>query len=374
MRKPFDVRGFSAVLYKEWIHVLRDRTTLILALLLPTLQLLIFGYAVNTKVEHISTAYYNEDRGPMSILALDALRSSQDFDLKRQAESRQQLEALIVAGRVHVAVDIPPNFTADVIAGRPAQLQVLIDGSDSTVAQEAFGASALIGQALAAKLRPQAAVNATLIDVRPRMLFNPSLRSANFLVPGLIGLIMQLITIFLMSLSIVGERERGTLDQLLVTPIGSLGIMLGKIVPYVTIGFVDFIGVLLAMVFIFQVPIAGSLPLLLALGLCFLAAALGLGLIVSAVAQTQLQAILMTFATVGPAVLLSGFIFERELMPPVMQWIGLTIPLTYFLEILRGIVLRGAGLDALWPQVLAMTGLGVFLIVAASIRFARTTS
>lgn len=368
------MRGFTAVLYKEWIHVMRDRVTLILALALPTLQMLLFGYAINTRVEHIKTAYYNEDHGPIAIQALNALAASQDFDFVRQASSRQQLESDIVAGTVHVAIDIPPNFSADVLAGRTGQLQVLIDGSDSSIAQEALASSSLIGQALSAQLHPQAAVSATLVDVRPRMLFNPALRSANFLVPGLIGLIMQIITVFLMSLSIVGERERGTLDQLLVTPIGLTGLMLGKIVPYVTIGFVDFLLLLLAMVYVFQVPIAGSVPLLLALGLCFLFAALGIGLFVSAVAQNQLQAILMVFAFTLPSVLLSGFFFERELMPPIMQWIGLLIPLTYFLEILRGIVLRGAGLDALWPQVLAMTALGLVLIVAASIRFARTAS
>jgi len=374
MRPPLDFRGFTAVLYKEWIHVLRDRVTLILALALPTLQMLIFGYAINTRVEHIKTAYYNEDQGPIAIQALNALAASQDFDLVRAASSRQQLQSDIVAGKVHVAIDIPPNFSADVLAGRTAQLQVLIDGSDSSIAQEALASSSLIGQALSTELRPQATVSAAIVDVRPRMLFNPSLRSANFLVPGLIGLIMQIITVFLMSLSIVGERERGTLDQLLVTPIGSTGLMLGKIVPYVIIGFVDFLLALLAMVYIFQVPIAGSVPLLLALGVCFLVAALGIGLFVSAIAQNQLQAILMVFGFTLPSVLLSGFMFERELMPVIMQWIGLLIPLTYFLEILRGIVLRGAGLDALWPQVLAMTALGTLLIIAASIRFARTAS
>jgi len=374
MRKLIDFRGFTAVLYKEIIHVTRDRVTLTLALALPTLQMLIFGYAINTRVEHIKSAYYNEDGGPVSIQALNALSASQEFDLIRVASSRKQLESDIVAGKVHVAVDVPPNFSADVLAGRPAQLQVLIDGSDSNIAQEAFSASALVGQTLSAQLHAQTPVNATLIDVRPRMLFNPSLRSANFLVPGLIGLIMQMITVFLMALSIVGERELGTLDQLLVTPIGSTGLMLGKIMPYVTIGFIDFIVVLLAMVFIFQVPIAGSVPLLLALGVCFLFAALGIGLLVSAIAQTQVQAIIMVFGFTLPSVLLSGFFFERELMPPIMQWIGLAIPLTYFLEILRGIILRGAGLDALWPQVIAMTGLGLLLIIASSVRFTRATS
>jgi ABC-2 type transport system permease protein len=352
----------------------RDPATLILALALPTLQMLIFGYAINTRVEHIKTAYYNEDRGPISIQALNALAASQEFDLVREASSRKQLEEDIVAGKVHVAVDIPPTFSGDVLAGRSAQLQVLIDGSDSNIAQEALASSSLIGQSLSAQLHPQVSINAAIVDVRPHMLFNPALRSANFLVPGLIGLVMQLITVFLMSSSIVGERERGTLDQLLVTPIGSTGLMLGKIVPYVTIGFVDFVLVLAAMVYLFQVPIAGSVPLLLALGVCFLFAALGIGLLVSAIAQNQLQAILMVFGFTLPSVLLSGFFFERELMPLIMQWFGLLIPLTYFLEILRGIVLRGAGLDALWPQVVAMSALGLALIAVASVRFARLSS
>lgn len=374
MRDPFDLRGLGAVLYKEWLHVARDRTTLFLALFLPVLQLTIFGYALNTRVEHIPTAYYNEDGGLLSVQALDALRASREFDLVRQARSRPELAALIVAGKVHVAIDVPPNFSADALAGRQAQLQVLIDGSDSSIAQEAFGAAALIGQALSAQLAPHKAALAAAIDVRPRMLFNPSLRSANFLVPGLLGLLMQLITIFLMALAIVGERERGTLDQLLVTPIGPAGLMLGKIVPYVVIGFCDFLLALAAMVFIFGVPVAGSLILLLGLSLCFLLAALGLGLVVSTVAQTQLQAILMTFALTGPSILLSGFFFERELMPLIMQWIGLAIPLTYFLEIIRGIVLRGAGLDALWPQTVAMLGLGLIVVLIASFRFARSTA
>ncbi|MDE2573015.1 MAG: ABC transporter permease [bacterium] len=370
MRSAANLRGFGAMLYKEMIHVARDPTTLALALLLPIVQLLLFGYAINTKVEHIGSAFLDEDRGALAVRALDALRASGEFDLVRQARSRAELRALIVAGRVRVGFDVAPEFTADILAGRPGMLQVLIDGSDSSIAQEAYGAATSIGTALQASFGP-GRVRPTLVDVRPRMLFNPSLRSANFLVPGLIGVIMQVITIFLMSLSIVGERERGTLDQLLVTPIGPLAVMLGKIAPYVAIGFIDFLLVLGAMRWIFNVPIAGSLGLLLALGLGFLLSALGLGLLVSAVARTQVQAMLMTFALTMPSILLSGFFFERDLMPPLMQWIGYLIPLTYFLEILRGIVLRGAGLDALWPSVTAMMALGFALIVVASVRFAR---
>ncbi|HET9343548.1 MAG TPA: ABC transporter permease [Candidatus Eremiobacteraceae bacterium] len=374
MRRPFDLRGFGAVLYKELIHVVHDPTTLVLALALPLLQLLIFGYAINTRVEHIGTAYLDEDHGQIAVRVLDALRASQDFNLVYEAGSREQLHELIVADKVKIAIDVPPNFSADVIAGRPAQLQVLIDGSDSSIADVALASASSIGSALSAQLDPRLSVTPQLIDVRPRTLFNPSLRSANFLVPGLIGVIMQIITIFLTALAIVGERERGTLDQLLVTPIGSTGLMLGKIVPYAAIGFVDFLGVFAAMLFVFKVPIAGSALLLLVLAIGFLLAALGLGLLVSSVARSQLQAMLMTMGIMLPSILLSGFFFERDAMPWIMQLLGYAIPLTYFLEILRGIILRGAGLAELWPSVTAMLSLGLFLVIVASVRFARTTS
>jgi ABC-type multidrug transport system permease subunit len=372
MRRRADLTGFSAVIYKELIHVFRDRLTLILAIALPTVQLIIFGYAVNLRVEHIGAAYLNEDGGALSVRALDALRASNQFDLIIQARSRARLRRLIVANRIKAAFDVPPNFTADVASGKGASLQVLVDGSDSNVAQQAYSAAGEVGTILSSEFGGQPPP--ALVDVRPRMLFNPSLRSANFFVPGLIGIIMQLITIFLMALSIVGERERGTLEQLLVTPIGATGLMLGKVVPYALLGFVDFLFVLAAMVWVFSVPIAGSLGLLLALGAAFMLVALGLGLLISSVARNQLQALLLTFAVTLPSILLSGFVFERDLMPLLLQWLGYAIPLTYFLEILRGIILRGAGLAELWPSVMAMLALGVVLVGVASSRFARRTA
>jgi ABC-type multidrug transport system permease subunit len=370
MRTSVDFTGFTAVIYKEFIHILRDRLTLGLALLLPIVQLIIFGYAVNLRVEHIGAAYLNEDRSSLSVRVLDSLRASNQFDLVREAQSRAQLRDLIVANHVKVAFDIPPNFTADVASGRSAQIQVLVDGSDSNIAQQAYSSAAAIGNVLSADLGDQNAAGAALVDVRPRMLFNPSLRSANFFVPGLIGIIMQLITVFLMALSIVGERERGTLDQLLVTPIGVTGLMLGKIIPYGVIGSIDFLFVLAAMVWVFGVPIAGSVWLLLVLGAAFMLVALGLGLLISSIARNQLQALLFTFAVTLPSILLSGFVFERDLMPAILQWLGYAIPLTYFLEILRGIILRGAGAVELWPSIVAMLVLGVVLISVASVRFA----
>jgi ABC-type multidrug transport system permease subunit len=365
-RNPFDVRGYGAVLYKELRHVVRDRVTLGLAIALPIIQVTIFGYALNTKVEHIASAVLNEDLGPASVAFVDALRASRTFEVTRLVATRSALMDEVVSGRARAAFDIPPNFTADIRAGRTPQVQVLIDGSNASVAQPAYGAATAIGGAFG-QARPA-------IDVRPRVLFNPGLRSANFFVPGLIGIIMQLITMFLTALSIVGERERGTLDQVMVTPIGALGLMLGKITPYAIIGVIDMLLVLAAMRWIFGVPIAGSLALLITLSLGFLTAALGLGLLVSSAARTQVQAMLGVLALTLPSVLLSGFFFERSLMPPVMQWLGWLIPLTYFFEILRGIILRGAGLADLWQPVVAMLTLGAFVLVAASVRFTRGSS
>ncbi len=366
-RNPFDVRGYGAVLYKELRHVARDRVTLGLAIALPIVQVTIFGYALNTKVEHVATAVLNEDLGPASVAFIDALRASQTFKVDHLVATRGALMAEVVSGRARVAFDIPPNFTADVRAGRTAQVQALIDGSDASIAQPAYGAATAVGGAFLNRTVPQ-------IDVRPRVLFNPGLRSANFFVPGLIGVIMQLITMFLTALSIVGERERGTLDQIMVTPIGALGLMLGKITPYAIIGVIDMLLVLAAMRWIFAVPIAGSLVLLITLSLGFLMAALGMGLLVSSAARTQVQAMLGVLALTLPSILLSGFFFERSLMPPVMQWVGYLIPLTYFFEILRGIILRGAGLTDLVSPVIAMLALGAFVLVAASIRFTRGSS
>ena len=368
MRNPLDTSGFSAVFYKETRHIMRDRLTLVISFMLPVVQLIIFGYAINTKVEHVRTAVFNEDHGAQSVAFVDALRGSRIFDVVDVAASRSELERKIVSGTSRVAFDIPPNFTADVNARIPSAVQALIDGSDSAIAEPAYAAAGSIGNAFA---RP----GAPFVEVRARMLFNPDLRSANFLVPGLIGVIMQLITMFLTALSIVGERERGTLDQMMLTPIGSLGLMLGKIAPYAIIGFVDFLLALFAMNVVFRVPIAGSVVLLLVLAAWFLAAALGLGLLVSTIAETQVQAVLGVLALTLPSILLSGFFFERALMPPVMQWVGYALPLTYFLEILRGIVLRGADLGELWASVLPMLGLAALLLVGASIRFAqRATS
>ncbi|HTU68834.1 MAG TPA: ABC transporter permease [Candidatus Baltobacteraceae bacterium] len=370
MSELFDFSGINAVIYKELRQILRSRFTLFLAIGVPLVQMLLLGYAINTTVEHVPAAVYNEDRGPAAQAFIDSLAGSRTFDVVAYVSSRKALLDTIVSGRVRAAFDIPQNFTADLLAGRDPAVGAFIDGSDSAIAQVAYGSAVTLS---GIPLRNLTSGVTSPFEVRPVVLFNPAMRSANFFVPGLIGLVLQNITIMLTALAIVGERERGTLDQLLVTPIGTAGLMLGKLVPYVMVAALQFIAVLLGMRFVFNVPIAGSVLLLALLSLCFLLVSLGLGLFVSTVAQTQIQAQLMAIFILLPSVLVSGAVFERSLMPVPMQIFGYVIPLTYYIEILRGIIIRGAGVAQLWPSIVPMLAYGVIIFVMASIRFARTT-
>lgn len=370
MTGMFDFSGLFAVIYKELRQILRSPFTLTLAVGVPVLQLVLLGYAINTTVTDVPSAVYREDPGPAAQAFLDGIVGSRTFKVVETVHSRKELIEAIVGGRVRVAFDIPVNFTADLVAGRHPGVGAYVDGSDSAIAQVAYGsATALAGMPLRVFTVPLA----TAFDVRPTVLFNPSMRSANFFVPGLIGLVLQNITIMLTALAIVGERERGTLDQLLVTPIGTGGLMLGKVLPYVFVAGIQFFALVLGMRFIFGVPIAGNMLLLSVLSLGFLSVSLGLGLLISTVAQTQIQAQLMAIFVLLPSVLVSGAVFERALMPLPMQWFGYAIPLTYYIEILRGIIIRGAGIGELWPSAAMMLAYGAIIFILASIRFARST-
>jgi ABC-type multidrug transport system permease subunit len=370
MNSVWSLRGFDAVFYKELRQILRSPITLMLAIGIPVVQMVLLGYAINTTVEHVPAVVYRGDHGRAGEAYIDAVVGSRTFDIVGYVSSRKALRDAIVAGRARIGFDIPENFTADLLAGKHPAVGALIDGSDSAVAQVAYGSAvALAG----IPLRNLTLLPKFAFEVRPYVLFNPAMRSANFFVPGLIGLIMQNMTMMLTSLAIVGEREKGTLDQLLVTPIGPAGLMLGKLLPYALVAAADFTLVLLVMRFLFQVPVAGNLFLLAFLSAGFLITALGLGLFVSTVAQTQIQAQLMSIFLLLPSVLLSGAVFERSLMPLPMQLIGYLIPLTYYIEILRGIILRGAGLVELWPSVVAMFVYGIAVFAFASLRFTRTT-
>lgn len=375
------MNGFVAILIKEFAHIRRQPSTLFFAFLVPVFQLTIFGYAINTTIYNIATVVYNLDGRQDSRELVAAFQNTRRFEIVENVQSESAFQHAMASGRAKVGIKIPPDYTEKLLRGQQATVQVLIDGSDSQVATTALNAAALLGlhkslergfayaEAIqAAAARDPAGHLALPIQVRPRLLYNPDLKSAHFFVPGLIGIIMQLVTLFLTSFAIVRERELGTLEQLFVTPVGRLGLMLGKLIPYALIGFVEMLIVLMVMVFGFGVPIQGDLVLLLALSFLFLFTALGLGLLVSTLAKTQLQAMQFAFIIMLPSILLSGFVFPREAMPTSMYALGFFIPATYFIEILRGIILRSASFVDLLPPI---TGLAACCVVSLGLSVAR---
>lgn len=360
-------RGLWAILAKEIIHIRRDPATRFI-FAIPLFELLLFGYAIDIDVKNVPTVVFDLNRDRVSRELIKEFENTRYFRVIGEVHSDGELEQAIVSGRAKVAIKIPPDYTANLINRRPAQVQVLIDGSESTTALQALNTSQQLGFLRSLK-REGLIIDGFSVDVRPRLLFNPNLQSVNFFVPGLIGIILQLVTVFLTAFAIVRERERGTLEQLLVTPVSKGGLIVGKLLPYTAIGFAQTAVVLVLMVFLFRVPINGSAALLLLLSAVFLIPALGMGIVISTFAHNQAEAMQVSIMFMLPSILLSGFIFPRESMPLAIYLLSLCIPATYYLEILRGIILRGAGMAALWDETLALLGFGVFFMVLSAARF-----
>jgi len=360
-------RGLWAILRKEIIHIKRDPATRFV-LAIPLIELLLFGYAIDTDVKNVPTVVFDRNRDAESRRLIQEFVNTRYFKLLGEVHSDQELQSAIISGRAKVGIKIPPDYTANLVNGRRAQVQVIIDGSESTTALQVLNSSQQLGFLKSLAIQGIAPEQLS-IDVRPRLLFNPNLQSANFFVPGLIGIILQLVTVFLTAFAIVRERERGTLEQLLVTPVSKGGLILGKLLPYTVIGFGQTVLVLLLMVFLFGVPIQGSVTLLLVLSLLFLIPALGIGIVISTFAQNQGQAMQMSLMSMLPSFLLSGFVFPRESMPLLIYLISFLIPATYYLEILRGIILRGAGIAALWDEAVVLAAFGLFFMLLSALRF-----
>ncbi|OGP27289.1 MAG: hypothetical protein A2038_03790 [Deltaproteobacteria bacterium GWA2_57_13] len=360
-------RGLWAVMRKEILHIRRDPATRFI-FAIPLIELLLFGYAIEIDVKNISTVVFDLDRQMESRALIKEFESTRYFRVIREVYSDRDLEQAIVSGRAKAGIKIPPNYSRDLVNGQQAKVQVLIDGSDSTTALRLLQASQTLGF-LKSLEREGFTQDLMAIEVRPRLLFNPNLESANFFVPGLIGILLQLVTVFLTAFSIVRERERGTLEQLLVTPISKGGLIVGKLLPYCAIGFIQTGLVLLVMVLLFRVPIHGSLSLLLLLSGVFLIPALGMGIVISTFASNQGEAMQVSVLFMLPSILLSGFIFPRESMPLVIYLLSFLIPATYYIEILRGIILRGAGWLALWDEAAVLLSFGALFIVLSVLRF-----
>lgn len=358
-----------AIAYKETLQIIRDRRTLGLMLVLPVVQLLLFGFAVGTTVAHISTVVVDQSRDPESRDLITALVNTTYFDITTYVDTPLEARQAIDAGRSKVAIIIAPNFAADLRGGRGAQAQILIDGSDPNIAQTALFAAQSVGQARSA--RTPGRVPASL-DLRPTVLYNPSLEATRNFVPGLIGLILQLVTVILTSSTIVRERERGTFEQLIVTPVSRWELLLGKLAPYLVVSFWN-TGVILVLGYlVFGVEVIGSITLLMFLSAIFLTGSLGLGLLISAVSSTSAQAMQASLFTALPAFILSGFIFPTDSFPPLMRALGYLLPLTYFLRIIRGIAMKGIGFMQLLDAIVPLTLLSVGIFVLSLTRFRKT--
>src|SRR5712675_995244 len=361
-------RGFRAVFYKVTLHVLRDFATLFFSLIIPLLQMLLLGFGIDTNIRQINTVVFNADGRQESRELLDRLKNSDTFHVIRYVNSDQEMNNMIIAGKAHVGIKIPVDYSDKLLHKMSAQVLVLIDGSDSSVAGQAINVTTAIG--LDESLRRALVNNETFaVDMRPKLLFNPDSRSPNFFLPGLTAILLLNVTTFLTAFSIVREKERGTLEQLFVTPVRPFGLLLGKLLPYLGIGFFELCLILTFMRFLFQVPIHGSVLLLALLALPYLFAALSLGMLISSKANSQAEAMQLAFLPILPSVFFSGYIFPRETMPAIFRPISYLIPATYFINVTRGVILRGATIRHLWTDGLALFAIGTFLLIVAARRF-----
>ena len=366
MRNIF--RGFRAVFYKEVLHVRRDFATLFFSLIIPLLQMVVLGFGIDTNIRQINTVVFNADGRRESHELIDRLKNSDTFHVIRYVESDKDLNDNIIAGRARVGIKIPVDYSDRLLHQMGAQVLVLIDGSDSSVAGQAINVTTAIG--LDESLRRVLADRAAFaVEMRPKLLFNPDSRSPNFFLPGLTAVLLLNVTTFLTAFSIVREKERGTLEQLFVTPVRPMGLLFGKLLPYLVIGFFELCMILAFMRFVFLVPIHGSVLLLAFLSLPYLFVSLSVGILVSSKANSQAEAIQLAFLTFLPSIFFSGYIFPRETMPAIFYVISYFIPASYYINITRGIILRGAGLAHLWLDGLVLFAMGSLLLIVAARRF-----
>lgn len=364
-------RGTIPVLRKEAIHIRRDPMALFVTVLIPIIQMFTIGFAIDTNVRDTRTALYDGARTQESRRLIDRFVNSDNLRIVAEVGSDRELNDEIVAGRAQVGIHIPVDYSRRLLSGQTASFLVLVDGSDSSVASQSLNVANAI--ALRESVERSFTVNALsqplTIEARPKVLFNPDSRSANFLIPGMLAVLIQIMTVMLTALAIVRERERGTLEQLYMTPVRPLGLMIGKIVPYAVVAYAELSIMLFFMRWVFQIPINGSLPLLLLLVIPFLVTMLGLGLLISTRARSQQEAIQAAFGTMLPSIFLSGYIFPIDTMPAFFRGISAILPTTYLIEIFRGIILRGAGFTALWRQTLILSVMGLVLISVSALRF-----
>jgi ABC-2 type transport system permease protein len=370
------IQRLRSLIRKEFIQIGRDPRTLGLIIILPVMQIFLLGYAATNDIRNVPMAVYDLDHSPESRELIDAYSQSGYFLIDYYVESDAELERLVEFGEVRVGLLIPPDYGSLLLSHKTAEVGFVIDGSDPSVAKTALSSAQLIGQAHGTSLQAEqlsqngmGSLARQPVEVRTQVWYNPNLEDAYFMVPGIIGMVLFTITSIVTANSIVRERERGTIEQLIVTPIRPWELVIGKMVPYIILAFLNTAEVLLIGSLWFKVPIRGSLVLVFGLSGVFLLTSLGIGLLASTIANTQQEAMLIVYMIFLPSVFLSGFFFPIQAMPKVLQWISLGIPLRYYLNIIRALLLKGVGLRALQWDVFALALFGLVLMTIASVRF-----
>ena len=369
------LRRLRSIVRKEFIQLVRDRRTLVTIITLPIMQLMLYGYLSND-VTHISTAVFDESRTPESRTLLNTFANTTYVDLRYYTTSFAGVQRLIDGGQAKIGIWVPPDYASRLRSGRTAQVEVIVDASEPTSARAVLALSGGVGQVLSTQLLVQQTQrltggqpNALPVDVRARAWYNPTLENVNFIVPGVIAIILMFVTTFQAVTVIVRERELGTMEQLVVTPITGAELMLGKVIPLVVLAYAQITLTLFLASAWFHMPIKGNLLLLYALSLTFFFSTLGVGALISTVSKTFQQAAQMAQLVLLPSILIYGFIFPRESLPRGLQVIGGVLPLTYFVIILRGILIKGVGFPYLWRQILPMVAIGVAVFAVAINRF-----
>jgi ABC-2 type transport system permease protein len=366
----------ASIIRKEFIQITRDRRTLIIILVIPIMQLFLLGYSATTDVRNIPLAVLDQCHCSESRTLLDAYRSADYFRLAYSVDSEDEMRTLIEQGEARAGIIIPPDYDTALAQGE-AEVAFILDGSDATAGSTALAAATMIGQQHATSLMMKKLERSGMdienfrppLEVRTRVWYNPDLVSSYFMIPGVIGMILFAITSLLTATAIVRERERGTIEQLIVTPIRSWELVLGKILPYVLLAFIDTLEVLAIGHWWFGVPVRGELWLILTCSGLLLLSGLGIGLFASTIANTQQEAMLTVWMTLLPSLFLSGFFFPLEAMPKVLQWFSYIVPLRYYLVISRALLIKGVGISAIWQEMLALTLFGLLIMGAAAARF-----
>jgi len=359
------VRTLLNIVVKELLQLKRDPKIVPILFIAPVVQLTILGYAATTDVRRVELAVCDLDRSPASRTLVDAFTSSTYFQQVVSVPSQDLLDPWLDSGRARIALTIPADYSSERIAGRPVEVQLIADGSDAM--SGTLGLS--YAQGTLQHLAEQQGFRLP-VELRPKVLYNPDLVSRYYMVPGVLAMILMIMTMMLTSMALVRETETGTMEQLLVTPLTPGAIIVGKLVPYALVGAVEISTALLVVLFWFRVPLSGSLAVLALLTAPFMLCTLGLGLLVSTLARTQQQAMMISaFVFMMPQIYLSGFVFPIQNMPEAFQWFTYVVPLRYYVTVLRGVFLKGVGLDVLWPEGLALLGIGTTILLLSRIRF-----